>query len=152
MAEPAPPGMEAGVGFVDAAFDAADSALGDLVAHGVGKCLDRRGRVDAVAVEVEQRMELGERLGTVAAKDGRARRSQLAATEVVVLGRKRPQRRLAVHGGSATMAFGDDRPQLVAQVLELVDDRDPLGVQREQGLVLDAEPIEEAEATVLEPA
>ena len=52
---------EVGLGFVDTTFDPPDVVAGDLVAHGVGQGLHRMGRVDLVAVEVEQGVELGER-------------------------------------------------------------------------------------------
>jgi hypothetical protein len=79
-------GPEAIFDRVDAAFDPTGPPATNLVAHGVGEGLDRCRTGDAVAVDVEERLQLGQRERAVAAQDGQARRPQRAAPEEAVLG------------------------------------------------------------------
>jgi len=54
VAESAAPGPEVGVSLVDPSFDPAHMLFRDFVAHGIGEGFDRRGRRDAVAVEMQE--------------------------------------------------------------------------------------------------
>jgi len=138
------------VGLVHAAFDPPDPTLADLVPHGVGQCLDGVCRGDAVAVEVEQRVQLDERLSAVAAEDAHTGRSQHATPDVPVLGRERSQRRLPVDGGSTPVGLLDNRPQGVAELLELIGDGDTVSVELEELSVSFPQLVEEVEAMVSE--
>jgi len=143
--------VELRIRLVDAALDATDVLVGDLVSHGVGQRLHGSAGVDAVAVEVQERVELGEALGAVAAQDGDARRSERSSAQVAMLGRQRPERGLAVHRGAATVGLVDDRPELVSQQLELFDDSDARVVQGEQVVIAGLQPVEQLEPLLLDP-
>jgi hypothetical protein len=52
--------------------DPADMAFARLVSHGVGQGLDGSGAVDAVAIEVEEGVQLGQAQPAVAGQDGDA--------------------------------------------------------------------------------
>jgi hypothetical protein len=118
LARPEPPGD-----LVHTTSDAYQPSLANLVGHGVGQRLDGCPRVDGVAVEVQQLVELVETQPTVAAEDGEACRSKLAAPERKALVVERWERRLVVTRWSATVAPVDPRPELIAKAGELVDDR-----------------------------
>ncbi|HVN51308.1 MAG TPA: hypothetical protein VMT43_07745 [Acidimicrobiales bacterium] len=68
MAEPSSARAEASIDLVHTALDATRPAPFGLVPHGVGQELDRLVTGDAIAVEVEQRVELGQALATVPAE------------------------------------------------------------------------------------
>ena len=93
MAEPTPSGPEATVELVDASGDPPGVVPPGLVAHRVGQGLDRLVAGDAVAVEVEQGVELGEGEPTVATEDGEAGGAQRATPEEAMVGRQGAQRR-----------------------------------------------------------
>lgn len=61
VAESATAGPEVGVSLVDPSFDSPHMFLRDFVAHGIGERLDGRGRRDAVAVQMQERMQLDQR-------------------------------------------------------------------------------------------
>jgi len=56
-----------------------------------------------------------------------------------------------MHGRSAPVVLGDDRPEVVTELLELPDDGHPLGVELEQGFVVSSEAFEQISTTCLEP-
>jgi hypothetical protein len=72
MAEAATPRPEARVDLVDAALDPARPPAPNLVAHGIREQLDGVLTGDAVAVEVQQRVELAQCEAAVSAQDGEA--------------------------------------------------------------------------------
>ncbi len=96
-------------------------------------------------------MELGEGLGPVAAQDGDAGGAERSAAQVAVVGRQRAEWRLAVNGRAAPVALVHDRPELVSQHLELVDDGDACVVDGEELVVAGLEPVEQLESLLLDP-
>jgi hypothetical protein len=108
----------------------AHAALGQLVAECVCERLDRVIPTNRVAVDVEEGVELVEAASAVAAQQREAGRTQLATEEaasgIVIDGR---QGRLVVVGWAASVAPVDTRPQEVAKLAQLVEDRDAIGGQ-----------------------
>ena len=58
VAESAAARVEVGVSLVDPSSDPAYMFFRDFVAHGIGQGFDRRARCDAVAVEMQERVQL----------------------------------------------------------------------------------------------
>jgi hypothetical protein len=118
VAEAAPTRAKPGVELVDASFDAAAVVAAGLVAEGVGQGLDRLVAGDAVAVEVEQGVELAEREAAVATQDRQARGAQGAAPEHAVRSREGAERGTSTWGRSPAVVGRDQGPELVAQIFE----------------------------------
>ena len=73
MPEAPAPGPEARIDLVDTTLDASRPVSPGLVAHRVGEELDGVVTGDAVAVEVEEGVELGQAEATVPPKEREAR-------------------------------------------------------------------------------
>ncbi len=127
-------------------------ALACLVAHGVGQRLDRYGAVDPVAVQVQERVELGQAEPAMAVEDGYARRPQRPPPEVAMAGRQGSQGRLTVTFRPTTVVVVDPGPELLAQILEVADEGNPLVVERRERPVELAESGEQRVAGDLHPS
>jgi hypothetical protein len=85
VAEAAWAGLEARVPGIDAALHSHEVATPDLVAQRVGETLHRMVAGHAIAVEVQQRVQVGQAESTVAAEDGDASGAQVAPGDELVL-------------------------------------------------------------------
>ena len=110
--------------FVGASGDPEDSAAFDLVAHGIGERLDRRVARDEVAVVVEQGVEGAERQRPVAAEDRSAASTEVPAPESVGLRVGWGQRELRCIGWYPSGSVGSPWPEVVAQLVEFVEQFD----------------------------
>lgn len=142
---------EAGCELVGAPSGAPHPALEQLVAHRVGERLHRVAPIDCIAVQVEEGVELVEAPTAVPSQQGQARGAQAASVEAakgVVVDRR--QRWLVVVRGAAAVTPLDTGPELVAQVLELVEDLRALRRERLQRGVDPGEVREEGFAAGVE--
>jgi len=121
VAESASARSEPGVDFVDAPLWAAGAGPADLVGHRVGESLHRGGGPDAVAVEMQKRVKIGERERTVPPEDRDTGRSEGGPPEPAGVGAQRSERGEVVRGGAAAVVVLDARPELVAEVVEPIE-------------------------------
>ena len=116
---------EAGVHLVDTPFDSPGVALVHLVAHGICQRLDRGGTGHPVAVEMQQRVQVGECQPAVASKDGEAGRAEPTAPEVLVLAGERSDGRAAIEGWATSVMVIESGPEFIAYRRELSEQLDP---------------------------
>jgi hypothetical protein len=117
----ATPGSKVRVDPIDPALDPFGPLPCNLVTHGIGKRLDRRRAVDAVAVPVEELVELPEGQSAVTGEDGQTGRAESTAVEKVGIGRDRRHRPLVVVRRSATLLRRDHRPEGRACLTEVAE-------------------------------
>ena len=117
-AEAAPPGPVSRIDLVDAALDPSSPARAHLVAHGVGECLHWVRTRHSVAVEVEQRVQLGERESSVPLQDREAGRTQWSTPQEPVRRGEGAEHWMTTVIGSAPVVLGDSRPQRVAHLFK----------------------------------
>jgi len=127
---------------VHAALDPLGTPTADLVAQRVGERLDRLRPTHRVAIDVEEVVELAQRQGAVAPEDGEARRSQSAPPQRVMIAGEQGEGSLVVGRWSASLVGRDDGPELAAELLEPIDELDPLGREREQVRIELGQPAE----------
>lgn len=136
---------------VDAALDASHSAEAHLVAHGVGEALHGHVADDAVAVAVQEGVEVAEGEGAVAAEDGPAGAAEAAAPEGCGVGDRGWDGLLVGVGWAADPERRGGRPELVGEVVELGEDLDAAGGAGGE-LVVDAvELVEQSVSAGVEP-
>lgn len=112
---------------IDPAADAASAATFCLVPEGVGKCLDRMWRAEAVAVLDEGRVEVGEGELAVTAEQGKAGPPQVTTPEDLGIRGDRRQRRTVHGGGSHRVEEQVPGPQRLAQPAQSLSHIDPPG-------------------------
>jgi len=102
------------------------SALAHLERHRIGEGPARCATADRVAVQVEERVQLGERLTAVHLQDRQAGRAESAPVDNDRVGRRRWQRRLA-RPARLPAVEAVQVPQEIVRVLDVVEDRSALG-------------------------
>jgi hypothetical protein len=94
-------------------------------------------------MQVEVRVELEERQLAVATEEGEADRTEAAPGEVLGVVAERWERALVGCRWAAAMVVGDDRPDRVAQLLGLLDERSAF-VRAVDGFgIEDGEPLDD---------
>jgi hypothetical protein len=104
---------------VDATRHSLASLDASFVAHGIGEDLHRVGAPYGIAVEVEQLVHLGERQRAVATEQRQTGGTQRPTVEPPRWCCRGRQGGLVMIGRSATAVAGEDRPQAVAELIEL---------------------------------
>jgi hypothetical protein len=113
--------FEVGVQRVGAARHPDGSAPRDLVAHGVGERLGRVVARDGVAVVVQEAVQGAQGQDAVAAEEGDAGGSQAAAPELERIVDGRWERGLLDAGWPATSMVGRAGPEVLTDLVELVE-------------------------------
>jgi hypothetical protein len=147
----AAPRLEVGPDPVHAPLDPLRVVPLDLVAHRVGQGLDRRRAVDAVAVPVEELVELSQWQRPVATEDAEARGSESATVEQIGVRRQRGQWTLVVVRRSPALLPRHDGPERVARIAQVAEQVTPLGRELlDTGIDL-VQPVEPVEPAHVDP-
>ncbi len=139
-----------GVEGVDAAPHPARPSLLDLVGEGVGERLDGSGGGDGEAVVVEEGVEVWEGELAVATEEGEGGASQCPPRHRSGVGVERRQRGPADLRWAPALVVLDERPQPVAQVVDLGERRDALRHQPVQLVLVGVHHRQELVATKLQ--
>lgn len=135
-------GPKPGIDAVDPSSDPPGAALGRLVPQGVAERLHRVRAGHAVAVHVEQIVQVAERQLAVAAEHGETGGAQPSTPERGGIGMHQGQRPLVVGRWPPTPVGGNDRPQLLAQFVEVLEQPQPVGRELRELLVERGHPVE----------
>jgi hypothetical protein len=135
MAESAPTRSEPRIDLIDGPHHPSEPSPAHLVGHGVSQGLDRGRAGNAVAVEVQKGVQLGQGKGTVTIEDRYARRSKLTPPQEAVLGGQGSQGWQPMDGRTSAVVVLDSGPELVSQFFEQVEELHPAGVSVGQCVV-----------------